>query len=83
MPACPVRVHDAPVRIVIDISSTEPLEGAAVVDDGAVQAFAGWLQLLTLLDRLVSDERQESGGASTDLSGELGAVADPQLGEDV
>lgn len=42
------------MRIVLDIGSVEPLEGSVVVDGGCDTPFAGWLQLLTLLDRVMA-----------------------------
>jgi hypothetical protein len=72
------------MRITIDIDSTDPLDGVAALDDGAPRNFSGWLQLMTLLDRLVTAAVPvDSAAASPYLRRELGAVGDTQLDEHV
>lgn len=72
------------MRIIIDIASADPLDGVATLDDGTSQTFAGWLQLMTVLDRLVTAEFPvDSAAASPYLGRELSAVGDSQLGEHV
>ncbi len=76
--------HDGSMRITIDIDSADPLDGVATLDDGATQTFAGWLQLMTLLDRLVAAAAPvDSAAASPYLRRELSAVGDAQLDEHV
>ncbi len=66
------------VRITIDLVSQDPLCGSALVDGAPPVDFAGWLQLLTLLDRWTNDS-----APSGHLGGQLGPIGDPELHEDM
>jgi hypothetical protein len=76
--------HDVAMRITIDIDSADPLDGTVTLDDGTSRTFAGWLQLMTQLDRVVTAAFPvDSAAASPYLGRQLSAVGDAQLGEHV
>ena len=62
------------MHIDIWLDGTDPPEGR-VGDDGRDVAFSGWIDLLSVLSRLLESVRE--------VDGELGARPQSELGEDV
>ncbi len=59
--AVPPR-HLEPTRITIEFDATEQVSGRVLAASGATDSFAGWLDLLTLLQSVHTDQ-----GAAGDL----------------
>ena len=68
--------------ITIRVDVLRPPSGALVVDQGDSQPFAGWLELLGILSRLLPSG-DGSPGATQGLRGQLHPGAETQLGQDV
>jgi hypothetical protein len=54
----------AGVRIVLEVDSSEPLQGRLLADSAAAQPFAGWLGLMAALRQILGlthTEQQETG----------------------
>ena len=68
--------------ITIRVDAVGPPSGALVVDQGNSQPFAGWLELLGILSRLLPSG-DGSTGAAQRLRGQLHPGGQTELGEDV
>ena len=70
------------VLITIRVDAVAPPSGDLAVDEGDPQPFAGWLELLGILTRLLPSG-QGLAGASQGLRGQRHPGGDTELGEDV
>jgi hypothetical protein len=70
------------VLISINVDGFRPPSGAVVVDEGESEPFAGWLQLLGILDRMLLAPAGSVGSALR-LHGQLDPGAEAKLGQDV
>ena len=73
--------HDGSVIIRITVEVGHPLSGRIGPEGASAEPFAGWLQLLEMLTRLV--EPAASSGTAGGSSGDLGPRAHTELGQDV
>lgn len=70
------------VLITISVDGFQPPSGDVVADEHEAEPFAGWLQLLGILDRLLLGPVGSLGSALR-LRGQLDPGAEGKLGQDV
>lgn len=70
------------VLITISIDGFKPPSGEVVADEDESESFAGWLQLLGILDRLLLGPAGSLRPARR-LGGQLHPGAEAELGQDV
>ena len=78
---CVWRAHTGRVELRLWLNGDDPVSGRVGADAQVTVAFVGWLGLLGVLEGLVASGSVCSTGHG--LGGQLGARAEPELGEQV